>query len=73
MNRRDRAFCLWASAAIVLSALIEMCVPGACEPALIAQFWFGITFGLIGLLFWPPSGPDALSTLVSKGRDVWNK
>jgi hypothetical protein len=46
MTPRDRALCLWTSVAIVGSAVFEPCVPSACEPALIAQVWFGMTLGL---------------------------
>jgi hypothetical protein len=59
VSRRERALWLWASAVIVLSVLVEAGLPRSCAPVLIAQLWFGITLGLIGLLFWPPGGPGA--------------
>jgi hypothetical protein len=63
----------WASVVILVTAVIELAVPGACVPVLVAQLWFGLTIGglTIGGLstFWPPpSGPDAVLTLAAKER-----
>jgi hypothetical protein len=64
----DRTFWRWTSVAIVGAALVELAVPGACVPALVAQFWFGLTIGIVSAFWPPPSGPDAVPTL--KRRDV---
>jgi hypothetical protein len=63
----ERAFWRWTSVAIVVAAVIELAVPGACVPVLVAQFWFGLTLGVLSAFWPPPSGPDGVLTLEAKG------
>jgi hypothetical protein len=63
----DRVFWRWTSVAIVLSAVVELAVPGACMPVLVAQFWFGLTIGVLSAFWPPPSGPDAVLTAAKGG------
>jgi hypothetical protein len=61
-----RAFCRWVSLAIIVTALVELALPGASVPVLVAQFWFGLTLGAVSAFWPPPSGPDAVPTLEAK-------
>jgi hypothetical protein len=63
----ERAFWRWISVAIVGAAVIELALPGACVPVLIAQFWFGLSIGVLSAFWPPPSGPDAVLTLEANG------
>ncbi len=64
----ERAFWCWTSLAIVLTAVVELAVPGACVPVLVAQFYFGLAICVLAAFWPPPSGPDAVPTLEVKGR-----
>ena len=64
----ERAFWRWTSVAIVVAALVELALPGACVPVLVAQFYLGLAIGLLAAFWPPPSGPDAVLTLAAKGR-----
>jgi hypothetical protein len=63
----ERAFWRWASVAIVVAAILELAVPGACVPVLLAQFYLGLAIGVLAAFWPPPSGPDAVLTLEAKG------
>lgn len=63
----DRTFCRWVSFVIVVTALVELALPGACVPVLVAQFWFGLTLAIVSAFWPPPSGPDGAPTLEAKG------
>ncbi|MGH7295666.1 MAG: hypothetical protein ACRELB_12060 [Polyangiaceae bacterium] len=63
----ERAFWLWTSLAIIGAALVELALPGASVPAVVAQVWFGVTIGILAAFWPPPSGPDALAGQWSKG------
>jgi hypothetical protein len=64
----ERAFWRWASVAILVAAVLELAVPGACVPVLVAQFYLGLAIGVLSAFWPPPSGPDAVLTLEAKGR-----
>jgi hypothetical protein len=64
----ERSFWRWTSVAIVVAALVELALPDACVPVLVAQFYFGLTIGVMSAFWPPPSGPDAVLTLGAKGR-----
>ncbi len=65
----ERTFWRWTSAAIVVASIVELAVPGACVPVLVAQFYLGLTIGVMSAFWPPPSGPDAVPTLEAKGRE----
>jgi hypothetical protein len=64
----ERAFWRWTSVAILVTAVLELALPGACVPVLLAQFWFGLSIAVLSAFWPPPSGPDAVLTLAAKGR-----
>ena len=57
----ERTFWRLTSLAMIGAAVVEMCLPRACAPVLVAQVWLGVVIGLLAAFWPPPSGPDALT------------